>query len=181
MTVGYFGCLRAAEYCYSPSSSRHLTVGDLMRVDASSPYFILRVSSAKNSIKGFKVILGCSQDLICAFCTLAHYLPLKSRQASDPLFASADGRPLTRQALSRAMVRFLTDAGLPSAGISPHSLRAGCATDAAAHGASDSAIKQLGRWASGAFNLYLRPSEQSQAMVASRLAFGWGPNTSSSH
>ena len=56
--------------------------------------------------------------------------------------------------------------------ISPHSLRSGVATDAAALQLPESVIKRMGRWKSEAYKVYVRPTALQQATLSERLASG---------
>jgi hypothetical protein len=175
MVLAFFGCLRAAEYCYNPGVSPPLTPQDISKINSNPPYYIINIKSSKNSLKGFKVVIGCSGQDVCAFCALSHFLSIRPHPLHLPLFIYRDGSYLTRQVFSRAIKQQISNIGLPTEGITPHSLRAGAATEAALRGASDSAIKQLGRWSSSAYQLYIRPSQPQQASIARQLTTGWGP------
>ena len=175
MLLAYFACMRSSEFCPSSGVAHHLTPSSLSFIPAQPPYMVVAVRSSKNSIKGYSVVVGCSGTAVCAYCWMRHYLARFPRPPAAPLFILASGAPLTHASLSRHMRSFARQAGLPELQFTPHSLRAGAATDAAQAGAPDSAIQQLGRWASLAYRIYMRPSQAQQAQVSRRLASG--PNT----
>ena len=58
--------------------------------------------------------------------------------------------------------------GYDATRITPHSLRAGSATEAAHKHLPDSFIKQLGRWQSDAYICYIRPSTAEMAGAAAK-------------
>ena len=174
MLLGYFCSLRAAEYCPNPRVAPPLSPQDITHVRARDPYFVLNIKSSKNRIHGFKVVLGCSGSEVCAYCSLRTLLAISPHPPSAPLFLFADGSPLSHSKFTFYLHTFLRAAGFSPLGFTPHSLRAGGVTDAAGLGAPEAAIKLMGRWASTAYQAYIRPSDQAQAGNARRLASGLG-------
>lgn len=172
MLVGYFACLRSSEYCPDTRVSRPILPSDITLYSHPVRYLSMFISSSKTSPAGFTVIIGCSGTHICAYCWLSHLISTRAHLPSHPIFTLSDGHLLTARHLTAAMRRLVSLAGLPPAGITPHSLRAGSATDAAGLGASDARVKALGRWTSNAYQLYLRPGPRAQASTAAWLASG---------
>lgn len=170
MLLGYYGCLRASEYLPAPGSRSNLLPTHLRFVNASTPYFLVNIQSSKTAHKGFQLVVGCSGSEVCAVCWLRHLLAIRTLPPHLPLFSLPSGELVTRAALAAFMQQSLRKAGLDHTNISPHSLRAGAATDAAGIGASDVAIQQLGRWRSSAYRAYVRPSNQQRASSAQFLA-----------
>ena len=138
------------------------------------PYATLQVQASKTAPRGFTVVVGCTQTQICAVCWLRVMLQNRSLPPHLPLFSLQDGTPLSRGSLARFMQGALKAAGLDPSGLSPHSLRAGAATDAAGLGVADSQIQALGRWRSDAYKAYLRPSHSQQAAASAALASAQG-------
>ena len=174
MLLGYFGCLRSSEYCFVPGA-RPLLPSHVKFVESVPRYMIVSIQGSKTAPKGFQLVVGCTGSRICAVCWLKHAIMIRTHPPSLPLFSLKCGTPLTRSALSAFMRASLALACLDSSSISTHSLRAGSATDAAGIGLSDSAVQQLGRWRSSAFQAYLRPSSLQQASVAQQLVSLQGP------
>ena len=171
MLLAYFGCLRSAEYCPSPNTASPLTPAHIsFHGPIGAQYMVIRVNSSKTAMHGFRVVVGCSGTLVCAVCWMAAYLPVRPFPPSSPLFITAQGLPLSHSIMTSAMRSLLRGAGYQSEGFTPHSLRAGAATDAAQRGLPDSVVQQLGRWKSQAFRVYLRPSDSAQAALSARLA-----------
>jgi hypothetical protein len=77
-------------------------------------------------------------------------------RAQDPLFQDRAGRPITRQAFSRWLIRSLSVIGVESTGYKGHSLRIGGATELASMGVPDHMIQAMGRWRSSCYQLYRR-------------------------
>ena len=86
------------------------------------------------------------------------------------LFMLQSGEPLT---LQKFVERFRT--ALRQAGVRPemntgHSFRIGEATTAAAKGVPDDIIKELGRWNSEAYQVYIRISRERLATITNSLS-----------
>ena len=175
MTLGYFACLRAGEYCYNPSVSPPLLASYISFHVASTPYFSIKVKSSKTSLKGFSVIVGCTRADVCAHCTMQFYLHVRPFPQSAPLFLHQSGQPLTHRTLSAGIKAVCSRLGLDPQSFTPHSLRAGSATDAAAANLPDTVIQRLGRWRSHAYSTYVRPSLDDMASIAHQLAHSLRP------
>ena len=170
MLLAYYGCMRSSEYCPSPLTAPPLTPQSIRFIDSIPPYMVITVPSSKTAIHGYTVVVGCSESPVCSYCWMQHYLHIRRAPPNSPLFIYPSGAPLTHTSLTQAMRQFLAAAGLPNPSVTPHSLRAGAATDAHRAGAPDSAVQQLGRWSSNAYLIYLRPSQAHQALNSKRLA-----------
>ena len=175
MLVGYFGCLRAAEYLPDRDSAPPILPADLEFVDASPAYGVLKIPSSKTAAKGFKVVIGCTGTQICALCWLDYLLRARQLPKGDPLFAISPGVVLSRSQFSRFIRESLLAASVDPTGYTPHSLRAGAATHAAGVGLPDSTIQALGRWRSPAYRAYIRPQDEQLAQLSSQLAAAHGP------
>ena len=176
MLVGYFGCLRASEYLSDAGSPRPLLPAHVRFVESSPPYVTLEIQTSKTAHKGFSVVIGCTNTRVCAVCWLRLVLRTRSLPPHLPLFSFGDGSPLTRSILARFMQGALRAAGVdPAAGWSPHSLRAGAATDASGLGWASHQIQAMGRWRSQAYKLYVRPSDPQRAAASALLASNLGP------
>jgi hypothetical protein len=66
------------------------------------------------------------------------------------------GDRLTAQSVAIIVKRSASEAGLDSVRLSAHSLRAGCATQAAKRGVGSDGIKRLGRWKSQVYERYIK-------------------------
>ena len=101
---------------------------------------LVKVASSKNSIKGFQVTIDCSGTRICAFCSMKLYLIARGVDATQPVFLFQDDSPLTHANFSSSMKRLFRLVGNSASNITPHSLRAGVATDATAMQLPESVI-----------------------------------------
>ena len=77
---------------------------------------------------------------------------------------------ISKRMLDKKIKTLVELAGLDKDLYSTHSLRAGAATSAAEAGFSEWEIKDLGRWASSAYLLYVRQSHSRRWQYAARLA-----------
>ena len=168
MLLGYFGCLRASEYLPAPEHPP-LLPAHVRFVGSPVSYMLVSVQGSKTAPSGFELVVGCSGTHICAVCWLLHCFSIRKLPPSYPIFSLGSGAPISRSTLAEFMQQSLRSAGLEHSNFSPHSLRAGSATDAAGLGLPDSSIQQLGRWKSSAYRAYLRPDHPTQATRAKQL------------
>ena len=160
--TAFFGFLCSAEFtCSSWSSynpSMH-SVQDVTVDSQSNPMVVhLTLRQSKTDVFGAGVTLhlGRTWDILCPVSALLAYLAIRPSTPGS-LFVKSTGEPLSRTTLIMSIRHTLTDAGLDVSRINGHSFRIGAATTAAQAGISDSTIKSLGRWRSGAFTRYLQP------------------------
>ena len=152
----YYGCLRAGELCKSKTLAHTLKVEDVFL--GSNP--VDRVQFTLRSYKFSKegktcVVHKAATPELCLVRALLDYLQVRP-QEQGPLFLVQSGAPLTRALLSKSLKEALQASGVPSHDYDTHSFRAGRATDLAAAGASETLIRETGRWQSNAFLKYLR-------------------------
>jgi hypothetical protein len=179
MTLAFFGCFRLGELCppdgesFSPTT--HLCVSDitLNESDLVLSVFLKRSKTDTHNL-GVPVYIGCSKDpLCCAFCAMKQYLLFRdSLQISDPyspLFLVPGGTILTKTYMISVTRILLSITGNDPSLYSGHSYRAGAATTAGNSKFREWELKMLGRWASTAYNLYLR-NPKLTASFAQRLA-----------
>jgi integrase len=93
---------------------------------------------------------------------------------SGPLLRSVNrhshpGERLTAQSVSLVVKRTAAAAGLDTTRLSAHSLRAGCATQAAKRGVGSDGVKRLGRWRSNVYERYIRFATVWEDAPAARL------------
>ena len=158
-SLGFFGFLRTGEFTSNSSfdPSIHLTLGDVQAdslVDPTCFRVHIKCSKTDPFRVGCDIYVGRGNSLICPVVALANFLAL-SGPSPGPLFCYVDGCPLTRQQLSSVVQAILNSAGYHGS-YSGHSFRIDAATTAASRGVPDHLIKTLGRWSSGAYQLYIR-------------------------
>ena len=177
-TLAFFGCLRLSEFCVSDNdkfdSKINLCLMDVtLDVKAKLLTLFLRRSKTDTENAGVYVYIGCSGDVLCcAFCAMRTYLVSRSTMVPDsddsPLFLVPGGGVLTKSYSVSVIRLLLSMSGCDPALYSGHSFRAGTATSAGDCQFREWEVKMLGRWASTAYNVYLR-NPKVTATFASRL------------
>ena len=172
ITLQYFACLRASEFCTDLARSLVPARADVSfyRSSSSSPVMLFTSHTSKTAAHGFSVHVGCSGSPVCAVCIMFHYLSSRPLAPSEPLFRFTTGQHLTYHHYNRIIKHLIQLIGLDPSQYSSHSLRAGAATQAARAGLAPEAIKRLGRWRSHAYMLYMRSPPESYASLAPALA-----------
>jgi hypothetical protein len=163
MSLAFFGCFRAGELCLSDSGNFdkacNLTCGDIVFSHAEKYLTVLlKKSKTDKCDAGVKVHVGCSTHEVCAYCIMTRFADVHPNdfQSDLPLFVDNAGTVLRNSYFQSTTKLLLTASGFDASLYSGHSFRAGGATSAADAGFSDWEIKMLGRWASNAYNVYLR-------------------------
>lgn len=161
MTLAYFACLRCGEMCIPDAESYdpnvHLSFSSIV-FNLEEKFFTLiikRSKTDKNNV-GVKVNVGCSGHEICSYCIMSQYMQLMKCKPSSPLFLDPFGNILTKSHFVSTVRLLLSLCGKNGTLYSGHSFRAGSATDAGDHDFQSHEVKMLGRWASDAYNIYLR-------------------------
>ena len=174
-TLAYFGFLRSAEFTI-PSLSAfdpaiHLQLKDIAvdsRHEPSSLRVHIKASKTDPFRKGCFIHIGRGKYPLCAVEAMLAYLPIRGN-SSGPLFLLQSGQPLTRVLLTSWIRKIALSSGLEG-NYSSHSFRIGAATTAARNGIPDHAIQALGRWASSAYQLYIRTPSEALAHFSQQLA-----------
>jgi integrase len=163
--LGYFGGLRAGEFCSNTANSFHtdtgLCFGDvLLGIDNNiGKRFVkvhLKSSKCDYLMQGVDIVLFETKQPLCPYVAMSNYLSLFNPAApTAPLFTLSGGAALSRYAFTSLLHSALTRSGLSNQHISGHSLRKGFATACAAAGVPDHLIAMLGRWSSQCYKLYI--------------------------
>ena len=166
MTIGHFGLLRASEFVIASqgkfSAEKDLSLGDVEFHDLEkSKYISLLIKRSKTDKRnqGFKVLIGCTEQKVCAYCAMKSFFTermLFEKDKDQPLFLYKNGVVLSRHILRENTELYLSLIGVDSKQYSGHSYRIGGATTMAAAGMSDWEIKLSGRWSSSAYQRYIR-------------------------
>lgn len=179
MTLAFFGCLRAGEF--TVPSTGPIQWGFVLRVhdvkfgvEATGPYMSVVIGRTKQKPNGVTLYIGCSKSAVCAYCTMLHYLNIKrvhdTKYVHTPLFMSLEGTVLHKNMFVTYVKQMLSSVGIDADSYSGHSFRSGSATSAAKNNMKDFEIKDLGHWASSAYQRYIHTPVSHQIQYASRLA-----------
>lgn len=146
-TLAFYAGLRSSEFLVD-GSGRGLRRRDLV-METTRCIIYLRIQKTRQHGPPHPIELQATGTSTCPLRALHLFVP-DEIPPEAPLFTLESGAPLTRQKLSDLLRQCL------GAGHTSHSLRIGLATSAAATGASDAQIQNLGRWSSTAFRGYVR-------------------------
>ena len=173
MTLLFFGCRRAGEIV---PSNEQMSMGfhyprvcDVVFNPNPTLAALVTISRTKTQPKGFTLVLGCSGSDICPYCALVRYL--RARGITDtqinpgPLLVHIDGSPLNKDYLITRQKVLLHMLGINSKGFTPHSYRAGGATQLALNGVSEYWVQKSGQWKSMCYRRYIRESITTQASL----------------
>ncbi|MCP3661441.1 MAG: tyrosine-type recombinase/integrase [Gammaproteobacteria bacterium] len=166
-TVAFAGCLRISDFI--DLRVRHVTVSeDSLKLCLPKSKTDQFRSGASTCIRKGPLARICPVTLMRVWMCRPHCL----RSQNEPLFPR-----MTCKSQSIAPIRFreglrdaLAKSNLPK--ITPHSFRAGFATEACNNGASMSDIKMFGRWESDAsVHRYAKRADGNKAMISEKV---WG-------
>ena len=150
----------------------HLCFSDLAVDNAQAPQVIsikLKHSKSDQFMKGVKLILGRTNNVLCPVTALLTYLSYRGNSPGS-LFCWDDQKPLSKSKFVNHVRQALLAANIPAHLYSGHSFRIGAATTAASAGIEDSTIQTLGRWQSSAYLLYIRLDPSHLATLTSTMA-----------
>ena len=155
--LAYHGAFRVGELCESGTLAHTIRVEDVFSgrgEDGAS--FELRLSSFKFSKEGTSVLLSpVVGGMHCPVRALSDFLRVRPNRPG-PLFIKKSGAPLRRPMVASILKQCVSQIGLDAEKFNTHSLRVGRATDLAASGASETLIRETGRWSSNAYLKYIR-------------------------
>ena len=160
--LSFFGFLRVGELAAASKSadcSRILAVDDIKVTHGASSYLEVRVRYSKTDQRGLSVVLkidNAARVELCPVNAMIQYLRARPH-SRGPLFIHFNGDSLTYYQFNYVLKKAIKVIGLVPNNFSSHSFRIGAATAASVGGMSNDRIKELGRWKSSAFQLYIRP------------------------
>ena len=175
-TTTFFGFCRSREITVESASKFdpqiHLSLSDLAVDNTQAPQVIsikLKRSKTDQFMKGVKLVLGRTHNVLCPVTALLAYLAHRG-DSPGPLFCWANREPLTKTKFVDHVRKGLIIANIPAHLYTGHSFRIGAATTAASVGIEDSTIQTLGRWKSSAYLLYIKLNPSHLATLSSTMA-----------
>ena len=130
---------------------------------------ILRRSKTNQSGVRVTISLGCNHPILCPVSAVLAYLSV------PPFISVSRWYPLVVGSLVSSVHEALYSQRVDTTAYSRHSFCIGVTSMAAEAGIRDAVIKQLGRWKSTAFTLYIRLPCQSLLQSRSRLVSSLHP------
>lgn len=139
------------------SRSKSESVVQLTDVSISNSGLTLVMCHFKHNTSGRPITLSISRtnDEYCPVLALSRFLNVRS-PFKGPLYAFANGSPVSRNYFCQQLSKALKYAGLDPGNYKAHSFQIGAATTAADSGMSETQIQAMGRWKSTAFKRYIR-------------------------
>ena len=156
--LAFHGALRISELLPKSKRGGSGILVDHVRVDPTGIQLWLSRSKTDALGKGVGIRLAANNDKsICPVDTVSRFLSI--RPPVPGLFlVHQNGGPLTKYQFDAVLHKCLKNLGLQNMRISSHSFRIGAASEAARRGVCESAIKEMGRWKSNCFRIYVRPN-----------------------
>ena len=115
----------------------------------------VKTSKTDQCRRGYKVVLGRTNNCLCPVSALLSYLTLCGN-SPGPLFHWQNNTPLSKPKFVDHVRQALLSANFLAHLYAGHSFQIEAATTAAAAGIKDSTIQTLGRWKSSSYLLYIR-------------------------
>jgi len=172
MCVAHFACLRTGEFvAKSQTDISSCLFRHNVNITNNSVQLHLRNSKTDTSNRGTDIVIGCTNQSICAHCIMHKFCLTRDEYNSHdkPLYIFQNGMVLTRQLFIKQTRLYLSLIGVDPSLYSGHSYRAGGATTAAIAGLHDWEIKRLGRWKSHTYHRYIRPCLTDDKSIAARM------------
>jgi integrase len=159
-SLAFFGFFRVGEITSSGKNDinvhKVLGIGDIQRSQNGLVIMRLRFSKADQTGKGATITLKKQHNpLICPVRALEAFLSARP-SLPGPLLCHFNGQPLSRYQFSAILKKALCVLNPQLHNYSSHSFRLGAATTAAKLGWSAEKIKELGRWSSDVYKVYVQ-------------------------
>lgn len=169
-SLAFFAFLRIGEITINSSNHSNLIMlpqlERLVNRQGQVTALQLTIVKYKHSDNGRPfVIYIYKEDTCCPVKTILDFISARGT-VHGPLFCWPDGAPIKRTFFVEQLNRALRFCKLDPALYKSHSFRIGAATWAAASGFTDTQIRQLGRWKSNAFLLYIRTTSLSTKLFS---------------
>ncbi|ETM48748.1 hypothetical protein L914_06770, partial [Phytophthora nicotianae] len=172
--LGFFFCLRGAEFL-SSRGKRHvycLQVQDVAIFDALGSKTDKYKTASSNGISTSRSLCKSDQAPVCpvfaALLLLRNAVKL-NLPVDAPICSIGSQRTLSAETMSATLRKAAAHCNVDPKHISTHSVRTGGATELHNAGVDADTIRMRGRWASDAYQAYLRGAPASQLQLARRM------------
>ncbi len=148
---------------------RLVCVRDLRVLQLKPLVVAIHLRASKTDVFRHEVdVKVCNSTAVQALFTYLQHRPTPITPDS-PLFATDDGRPLTRKHLLSSVTALFAMAQIDTSGHAGVSFRRGGATSLAAAGVPDHLVKLLGRWLGWSYTRYIETSIQTLVDITGSL------------
>lgn len=173
-TLGFFGLLRASEFCARPGLHPGLVIHQLQwSVDGTKLTIHLDQSKTDIYREGVDILVFDIPNNASGLCPVSLMRTLlagrKDYCAADPVFLH-NNKPLSYSFFQKRLRDALSRCGFPAFDYGTHSLRIGAATTLAILGFPSHFIQSLGRWKSLSYQLYVRLGEREMRDAMRKMA-----------
>ena len=154
--LAYYGAFRAGELVVSATPKHTLQLKNVSLKLLKEGWGVkITLPSYKHSSSQAQILLTPCASPPCPVGALKRYLKLRPPGEGE-LFILPSSKPVTRSLLAKELKLCVARAGLNPDLYNTHSFRAGRTTDLVMTGASESIIRETGRWKSDGFKAYVR-------------------------
>lgn len=148
--TAFFAFLCISEYTYSCHNLAHDAITLLARV-AKISFSSFKFSKNKK----MEILLPAISSSLCPVAALKAYQRCHPNSSAPFFFVDQFGAPLKVSRVRQVLGLIAFNLNIPRGLLTPHSLRIGAATTAAAIGLSVEPIMRMGLWSSAAFRKYI--------------------------
>jgi hypothetical protein len=170
--VGTYGLFRSGEIFGGSGSGSGLLCGDVKQLGHLEFQLTLRKSKTDINKQGVVISLFANGSLSCPVRALDAYWQYlgKHLPKTAPLFCLSQGVPLKKDLFISMLRLVIAKLGLSPSDYSGHSFRRGGATSLAAAGVPAAMIKQMGRWKSLAYQVYIDNTKEEWAKASQAMS-----------
>ena len=162
MLLSFWGLFRGSELCMKPGEQIFLRHRDIKVKHTKAGIAYLKITLRKTKTSQFKkthAYIYSNQTGFCAVAAVLNFVKLKETYLSfcqDSHIFSWPGAKMSVKYFNKLIKEVATLLGLKPRHYSSHCFRAGGATTATNRGVAPHIIKQMGRWTSNCFELYVK-------------------------
>ena len=178
MLLSFWGLFRGSELCTKAGEQVFLRHRDLKIKYTESGLAYLRITVRKSKTSQFKkthAYVYSNQTEYCAVAAITKFVKLKEKSWStcqDSHVFSWPGARMSVKYFNKLIKEVASSLGLKSKHYSSHCFRAGGATTATNRGVPPHVIKQMGRWTSNCFELYVKKPKEALIKAQSAILLG---------
>jgi hypothetical protein len=170
--TGIYGLMRAGEMVEKSESGHQGLRRDHVFWDPDRKWVDIRLDNSKTDYfrEGVVIRLHANGSSTCPVAKLrAAWDAAVDDSPGAPVFQQANGAPCTYKWLQHSLRMVVDRIGLDKSDYGTHSLRIGGATSLAIAGERPETIKEMGRWKSLSYQLYVRVTADAMRRASSRL------------